>query len=294
MNWKNECRNTGMNHARHSPYLAEDKPMSMKGMSNKERPTALVTGGSKGIGLELAKQFARNGHDLVLVARSAADLHLAAEKLERDYGCSVTTFALDLTADHAPVELFRQLEDKGIQLDVLVNNAGGGDYGPFADSDLERQLDMLRVNILSLTALTHLFLPGMVERGSGRILNVASLAAYFSSGPNWSSYVASKHYVLAFTRGLAKELSGSGVSVTLLSPGPTATDFVRQADIGAARVVTPAGVARAGYRATMAGRFAVVPGLINKTLAFLGELPPRGIAQTVFAFLLRGKTEVKV
>ena len=274
--------------------------MSMRGMSNKKRPTALVTGGSRGIGLELAREFARNGHDLVLVARNAADLHLAAEKLEGDYGCSVTTFTLDLTADKAPVELFRQLEAKDTQIDVLVNNAGSGNYGPFADSDLDKQLDMLRVNILSLTALTRLFLPGMVERGSGRILNVASLAAYFSSGPNWSSYVASKHYVLAFTRGLAKELSGSGVSITLLSPGPTATDFVRQADIGASRVyrwlpkVTPANVARAAYIATMAGRFAVVPGIINKLLAFLGELPPRGIAQTVFAFLLRGNAEVKV
>lgn len=205
-------------------------------MNNTSRPIALITGGSKGIGIELAKQFASHEHDLVLVARSEVGLQRAADELKSGYDCRVTTFTLDLIADDAPTELFRRVKAKGIRVDVLVNNAGSGDYGPLSDSDLERQLDMLRINILSLTALTRLFLPGMIERGNGRILNLASVVAYFSGGPNWASYVASKHYVLTLTRGLAKELSGTGVTATALCPGPTATDFVGQAGVGGARV----------------------------------------------------------
>ncbi len=267
--------------------------MSTTDMQYSGRPTAMITGGSKGIGFELAKQFARHEHDLVLVARNETALERAADQLKQDHGCKVTTIALDLSANAAPAELLRQLEAKGIRVNVLVNNAGVGDYGPFVDSDLERQLNMLRLNILSLTALTRLFLPGMLERGHGRILNVASVVAYFSGGPNWASYVASKHYVLAFTRGLAKELRGTGVKATALCPGPSATDFVAQTGVGGARVyrwipkVSPAGVARAAYRAVMVGRTVVVPGLINKLFAFLGELPPRVVAETVFGFLSR-------
>lgn len=270
--------------------------MSTRGMNKTTRPTALITGGSRGIGIELAKQFARHGHDLVLVARSETDLELAANKLKNEFGCDVATLSLDLATDGAPAELSRQVQAKGIRVDVLVNNAGTGEYGPFVDSELSRQLDMLRVNILSLTALTRLFLPGMLERGSGRILNVASLVAYFSGGPNWASYLASKQYVLAFTRGLAKELSGTGVSITALCPGPTATDFVDRADVGGTRVyrwipkVSPTRTACVAYRATMARRVTVVPGFINTFFAFLGELPPRIIAQTVLALLLHRPT----
>ena len=270
--------------------------MSTAEFNNVQRPTALITGGSKGIGLELAKQFAARGHDAILVARSETALERVASELKNEYGCEVTVIKLNLTAEDAAETLFRQVEAKGIRVDVLVNNAGVGDYGIFADSDLSRQLDMLRVNILSLTALTRLFLPSMIERGNGRILNVASVVAYFAGGPNWVSYVASKHYVLAFTRGLAKELSGTGVTITALCPGATATDFVAQTGVGGARAyrwfpqISSAGVARAGYRATMAGRTTVVPGLLNKIIAFLGELPPRAIAAAVFAFLSRGNT----
>jgi len=261
------------------------------------KPTVLITGGSKGIGLELAKQFAENSHDLVLVARNKSDLQLAAGMLLENYDCDVITITLDLTANEAATELFRQLEAKGIRIDVLVNNAGMGDYGPFADSDLDRQLDMLRINILTLTALTRLFLAGMVKRDEGKILNVASLAAYFAGGALWSSYVASKHYVLAFTRGLAKELSGTGVSVTALCPGPTETDFVNNAGVGGSRAyrwlpkVSVENVAAAGYRGTLARQTTIIPGLVNKINALLGELPPRGIAQAIFGFLSSGHAE---
>jgi short-subunit dehydrogenase len=269
--------------------------MSQKSSQESTRnPIALITGGSKGIGLELARQFAKNHHDLVLVARNENELQIVADTLQKKYECNVVTFCMDLTTNEAATELFRQLEAKGIRVDVLVNNAGTGDYGPFAQSDLDRQLDMLRINILTLTALTRLFVAGMLERGEGRILNVASLVAYFAGGAHWTSYVASKHYVLAFTRGLAKELSGTGVSVTALCPGPTETDFVENAGVGGSRAyrwlpkVSAANVAAAGYRGTIARRTTIVPGLVNKANAFLGELPPRGIAQAVFGFLSGG------
>ncbi|RDH91048.1 MAG: short-chain dehydrogenase [endosymbiont of Seepiophila jonesi] len=205
-------------------------------MNTTGRPTVLITGGSKGIGFELAKQFSRHEHDIVLVARNKTDLRIAAEELEKNYGCSVTVFSLDLALDDAPAELFRLVEESGIRVDVLVNNADSGEYGLFALGEPVSQSRMLQLNVMSLTALTRLFLPGMIERGSGRILNLASVVAYFSGGQNWASYVASKHYVLAFTKGLSKELSESGVAVTALCPGPTATDFAGQAGVGGTRV----------------------------------------------------------
>jgi short-subunit dehydrogenase len=261
--------------------------------NGKRRPVALVTGGSKGIGFELAKQLARHGHDLVLVARDEAVLDRAARELTDHYQCLVTPVSLDLLAADAPATLFRRLEEAGIDIDVLVNNAGLGDYGPFAESDPQRLSAMLGLNVVTLSLLTRLFLPGMIARGRGRVLNVASLVAFFAGGPNLSGYLASKHYVLALTRGLKDELAGTGVSVTALCPGPAATDFVDSAGLGGTRVyrwlpkVSTAAVARAGYRALTAGRTIVTPGLVNKILAFLGELPPRGIAQAVFAFFAR-------
>ena len=260
-----------------------------------DRPIALITGGSRGIGLALARQFLQHDHDLILVARDETTLARAAEDLEREYpGRAVTPISLDLSVADAPAELFRRLKAKGIQIDVLVNNAGVGDYGPFAESDPDRLSAMMRLNMQAPTELIRRFLPAMIARGSGRILNVASLTAFFSGGANWSSYVASKHYMLAFSRGLRGELAGSGVSVTALCPGPVATDFVQRSAVGGTRVyrwlskLDPDAVARRACRAAMAGRAVVVPGGVNKLLAFLGELPPRGIARTVFAFLLRG------
>ncbi len=272
--------------------------MQMTGNNDRGRPTALITGGSKGIGLELAKQFAQHGHDLVLVARDRRDLERAAGELRGHNRCAVTPIRLDLAADDAPAELARELRSRDIQIDVLVNNAGVGDHGPFAESDPDRLSAMLKLNILSLTALTRQFLPGMIARGRGRILNLSSVVAFFAGGPQWTGYVASKHYVLAFSRGLRGELSGTGVTVTALCPGPTATDFVAHSGAGRSRVyrwvpkMSPSAIARAGYRAVMAGKIFIAPGPVNKLFAFLGELPPRGIAQAVFAFLSRANSAV--
>lgn len=260
-------------------------------MTTKDKPVALITGGSRGIGLELAREFARHDHDLVLVARDENDLKKAATGIEDETGARITIHALDLTRDAAVDELFKRLS--ATQVDVLVNNAGIGDYGPFAESDPDRQMAMLQLNMMSLTRLTHHFLQPMLARGSGRILNVASLVGYFSGGPNWITYVASKAYVLSFTRGLAVELRGTGVTTTALCPGASSTSFVADARVADTRTyrwlprVTTPRVASAAYRATMAGHTTVIPGGINKVLAFLGELQPRGIAMAVFAFLSR-------
>jgi len=260
-------------------------------MTTKDKPVALITGGSSGIGLELAREFARHDHALVLVARDEKALKQAAASIEDETGAKVSTHALDLTQDTAVDELFKGLA--ATRVDVLVNNASIGDYGPFAESAPERLMAMLQLNILSLTQLTHHFLPPMVDRGSGRILNVASLVGYFSGGPNWITYVASKVYVLSFTRGLAAELRGTGVTATALSPGASTTNFVTDARVADTRTsrwlprVSIPRVASAAYRATMAGHTTVIPGGINKVLAFLGELQPRSITMAVFAFLSR-------
>ncbi len=259
------------------------------------RPIALVTGGSKGIGLALAGEFGRHGRDLILVARDGAALELAASDLRQTIGggAAVSTFAADLSLEETPGQLFRWAAENGLQVDVLVNNAGIGDHGDLATTDPVRQRKMLRVNIEGLTELTRLFLDPMLRRGRGRILNVASIAAYFAGGPHWASYVASKGYVLSFTRGLQTELKGTGVTATALSPGTTGTDFVDDAGVGRTRAyrwlprLSVDDVAKAGYHATTRGRKEIVPGFANKVLAFLGELHPRGVAQGVFGFLSR-------
>ncbi|WP_456449254.1 SDR family NAD(P)-dependent oxidoreductase [Thiolapillus sp.] len=256
-----------------------------------EKARVLVTGGSKGIGQAIAEKFAEHGHDLVLVARSEDRLEDTARRIRERTGVDVLTIPMDLTGDGAAEKLFSHVEQADLHIDILVNNAGVGMTGAFAQGDQQRMTQMLRLNMLVLSELTRRFLPPMLARGKGRILNVGSVVAYFSGAPNWSAYVASKHYVLAFTRGLSRELRNTGVAATVVSPGTTATDFVETADAASMRAYQASGgvsveaVARTAYRACQKGRTAVVPGLFNKVLAFLGELPPRAIAFEVFAFL---------
>jgi short-subunit dehydrogenase len=192
-------------------------------MSGKNQ-TALITGASAGIGRELAKLFAKDGYSLVLVARTASRLNLFADELQRQFSISARTFALDLVAASAPQSLFDQLTRENIAIDVLVNNAGYGKLGAFAEVAAEESLGQIQLNITALTHLTKLFLGPMLQRKSGKILNVASTAG-FQPGPLMAVYYATKAYVISFSEALANELNRSGVTVTCLCPGATDTEF---------------------------------------------------------------------
>ncbi|MCU7931799.1 MAG: SDR family oxidoreductase [Candidatus Thiodiazotropha sp. (ex Codakia rugifera)] len=264
----------------------------MKPIDNK---TVLITGASKGIGLAIAKVFAAHGHNLILVARGQARLEQAARDIQKSSDSDVLTFSMDLAGENAVEELFEKVKQTGLSVDILVNNAGVGMTGYFAMGDYSTMTNMLRLNMIVLTQLTHLFLQPMLQRKHGRILNVGSLVAHFSGAPNWSAYVASKHYVRAFSRGLSRELKGTGVTATVVSPGATATDFVTTADATNMRAYQTRGgtsvekIAEAAYSACQAGKVSIIPGMFNKLLAFLGELHPRAIAFEVFAFLSQKK-----
>ncbi len=241
--------------------------------------TALITGASSGIGFELARCFARGGYRLVLVARDAKRLDEQALRLGMEFQVQITAITKDLAKPGAPQELIEELENQDLAITALVNNAGFATYGPFADSDLGKELEMLQLNIAALTALTRLALPGMRERRHGRILNVASTAA-FQPGPLMAGYYASKAYVLHFSEALANELAGSGVSVTCLCPGPTETGFVARAGMAESKlfkrgVMAAAEVARIAYEGCERGKTIVIPGFKNRLLSLAPRLVPR-------------------
>jgi hypothetical protein len=257
------------------------------------RKTALITGASSGIGLELGRLIAADGHDVVLVGRDARALAGLADEIRAVHPVSVRSEARDLSEPRAAFELWTALAGAGVTIDLLVNNAGVGLYGPVHEQDPDALARMLQLNVGALTVLTRLALPPMRQRGWGRILNVASVVAYQPGGPQMAVYYASKTYVLAFSKGLARELAGSGVTVTALSPGLTESSFEKRSGANASMLykwlpkATAAAVARAGYRGMKRGRTAVVPGVMTKILAIAGELPPRRIALEVNRFLLR-------
>ena len=249
-------------------------------------PTALLTGASGGIGLELASIAAQDGHDLILVSRSRERLESIGRGLAEEYGIRVTVLANDLADPAAPAEIGRQLAERDIAVDVLVNNAGVGLYGFFADTSLDRELEMIQLNIAALTHLTKLVLPGMVARRRGRILNVASTAA-FQPGPLMAVYYATKAYVLSFSEALANETAGTGVTVTALCPGPTPTGFADRAGFGTSPLLpgpfvwSAGAVARAGWSGMRRGKRIVVPGLANRTLVQAERLTPRRLVTAI-------------
>jgi short-subunit dehydrogenase len=236
---------------------------------------ALITGASSGIGLDIARVVAANGQDVVLVARSADKL----ERLQREVeaaGTRAYVVPADLSAAGAALAVVRRVSELGLDIDVLVNNAGVGQYGPFLDTSLDAELDIIRLNAMALTELTKRLLPSMVARRKGRILNVASTAAFFP-GPLMAVYYATKAYALSLSEALAEELEGTGVTVTVLCPGPTETAFQARAGMEASKLVagkklrSSLDVARSGYEGMMRGDRVVIPGLSNK----LGALLPR-------------------
>ena len=253
--------------------------------------TALITGASGGIGYELAKLFAKDHHNVVLVARGASKLAQFAEELQREFGISAKAVPLDLTAVPAPQFLFDQLQREGITVDILVNNAGYGVLGEFSKIPLEESLGQIHLNITALTRLTRLFVGPMIERHSGKILNVASTAG-FQPGPLMAVYYATKAYVISFSEALANELNGSGVTVTCLCPGPTDTNLQERAGMENTRLVKTLRpmdaktVARDGYRGLMAGKTLVISGFRNWLVAESVRFSPRKMVAAVSRKLL--------
>jgi short-subunit dehydrogenase len=248
--------------------------------------TALITGASSGIGYELARLFAHNHHNLVLVARSTAKLAQLADELQHQCGISAKPIALDLTATPAPQFLFDQLQREGLAVDILVNNAGYGRLGEFAEMPLEESLGQIQLNITALTHLTKLFLGPMLERHAGKILNVASTAG-FQPGPLMAVYYATKAYVISFSEALANEVSGSGVTVTCLCPGVTDTGFQGRAGTEKTtlfrklRPMDASTVAHDGYRGLMAGKSLVISGFRNWLLAEATRFGPRKLVTAI-------------
>jgi uncharacterized protein len=264
-------------------------------MPSADKQTALITGASFGIGLELARVFAREGYSLVLVARSADKLRQLASELEKSHGTRSLILATDLTEPGAPAYVLDQTTRADIQVDVLVNNAGFGQYGLFAENDLEQCLRQIQLNVTTLTHLTRLYLPAMIERAktqrartgraSSRILNVASTAA-FQPGPLMAVYFATKAYVLHFSEALGNELNGTGVTVTCLCPGATATEFHKRANATGMRFLKFGSmdariVAEDGYRALVAGKPVVISGFKNWLLAQSVRFSPRRLVTAI-------------
>lgn len=254
--------------------------------NQKQKTTALVTGGSTGIGLDLAREFASHGHDLVIVARNADRLDQAAGAIEGKFGVKVTAIPQDLSVDEASQRLYDTVVSEGIQIDFLVNNAGFGLAGEFADTDLNRELDMIQLNVAAVVHMTKLFMPAMIRRKKGRIMNVASTAA-FQPGPLMSVYYASKAFVLSFSEAIAEELHDSGVTMTCLCPGPTETEFAEIAGTGNTRLFTHMSVkssedvARFGYKAMMRGERVAIPGMGNKLFVQAERAAPRRLVTRI-------------
>jgi len=251
--------------------------------------TVLVTGASEGIGYELAKCFARRGHPLVLVARNEDKLKRFAAEISSAHGVHVRYITQDLSAPDAAAKVRDKVAELGLAIDILINNAGVGTFGLFAEADIERDLRMMRLNMMSVTALTKLFLPDMLKRRRGGILNVASTAA-FQPGPLMAVYYATKAYVLSFSEALANELKGSGVGVSVLCPGPTSSGFQESAGMNASKlfrrgVMKASDVAEIAYREFTSGKTTIVPGFRNKILAFGVRLGPRKLLPMIVRFM---------
>jgi len=248
--------------------------------------TALITGASNGIGLELAKIHASKGGNLVLVARNKAKLDELKNELEKQYNVSVYTIGKDLSEPNAAQQVYDETSKQNIQIDYLINNAGFGDFGMFAETDWNKEVQMINLNITTLTHFTKLYLQDMVKRGSGRIMNVASTAA-FQPGPTMAIYCATKAYVLSFTEAISNEVSGKGISITALCPGATVTGFQTAAGMEESALFSrnnlPTGqeVAEYGYAAMLKGKTVAIHGLLNYIMANSIRLIPRALVLKV-------------
>jgi len=250
------------------------------------RTAVLITGASGGIGYEFAKLFAKDGRDLVLVARNATRLTGVANELSQGRQISVKTVPLDLSTPAAPQSIFNELQREGIAIDTLINNAGFGKYGDFSEIPIDESLGQIQLNVAALTSLTRLFVAPMIERRAGKIMNVASTAG-FLPGPGMAVYYATKAFVISFSEALANEVKDKGVTVTCLCPGVTDTDFQDRADMRNSRLLRlgrpmdAATVALAAYRALMAGKVLEIPGFLNRLIVQSIRFSPRKLVTEI-------------
>lgn len=254
------------------------------------KQTVLITGASGGIGKECALIFAKNGYNVVLVARGADKLNQIKSEIEKSFNVAATVVPADLTAGGAAEKVSQTLREQGVTVDVLINNAGFGDYAAFLDSDLQKQKNMIDLNCSSLVETTHVFGNEMKKRGFGRIVNIASIAA-FQPGPYMSVYFASKSFVMSFSHALSHELKKSGVTVTCVCPGPVSTGFEAAANLHAEgctmfkklKPTTPEKVAAFVYKSALKGKVLAYHGFRSKLMNFSTKLAPRNIACKISA-----------
>lgn len=248
------------------------------------KKTALITGASGGIGYEFAKIYAREGYDLVIVARSEGKLYSIKKEIEDEHKNKVYVFACDMSVEDAAYEVLDFTLENKIEIDVLVNNAGFGEYGHFAELDWQRQRNLLQVNIVALVQLTRCFLPLMIKRQSGKIINLSSVAAFFA-GPEMPLYYASKAFVRSFSEAVFEEAKGSGVTVTAVCPSPTSTGFEKAADMKGSKMftfikpLTARKVAEQGFKACEKGKALVYCGFFTKLANIGSRLLPRSVTR---------------
>jgi short-subunit dehydrogenase len=253
--------------------------------------TALITGASNGIGLELARIHASKGGDLVIVARSKSKLDELKNELEKEFKIVVYTIGKDLSAINSAREVYDETNNQNIQIDILINNAGFGDFGLFAETDWNKESEMINLNISTLTLFTKLYLQDMVKRRSGKIMNLASTAA-FQPGPMMAVYFATKAYVLSFSEALSNEVSSKGVSVTALCPGPTTSGFQTAASMDNSKLFnnknlpTSKEVAKYGYYAMIKGKTVAIHGIMNNILASSIRFVPRTVVLKISRTIL--------
>jgi uncharacterized protein len=274
-------------------------PLSNNEISSSPRPYALITGASSGIGMELAKQFAADKHNLILVARSGDKLIRLAKALGDQFGIQTKVISVDLGRPDGADLVYQEVQSSGLTVRYLVNNAGLGLFGKHQDTDLEDEQAMINVNITALTRMTKLFLPDMVKANRGYIMNVASTAA-FQPGPYMAVYYATKAYVLSYTEALATDLEDTEIRVTALCPGPTQSGFQNAAVmnhsalVNGKRLPTAAEVAQEGYAALQAGKVVAITGFMNWIMAQSIRITPRSIVRRLVAFMSRPKMNLAV
>ncbi len=257
--------------------------------------TVLITGASSGIGYEFAKIYAKKGYNLVITARRKNNLDRIKQELESfDTSICVDIIVLDLSKQNSAKELYEVVKQRGILIDTLINNAGFGVYGNFIETDIEKEIDMIELNIKSLVVLTKLFLKDMVSRNNGTIINVASTAA-FQPGPLMSVYYASKSFVLSFTEAIRNEVRDTNVNISVLCPGPTDTEFEKSASLEESslftklKVMKPEKVAIIGYKGINRNKSVIIPGILNNILITFNKIIPRALVINIVRKLQESK-----